>query len=82
MATGDKRPGKRAVPENLPEEWNLAEWEGALTLHVGTVYACTRCENLAMVTKGGVGVMEMVCCGAPMRRIECGARGDRPGGRP
>jgi hypothetical protein len=66
-----KRSGAQAIPESLPADWNLEEWEQALTINVGTSYACRRCGNLAMVTKGGVGVMEMVCCGEPMHKIAC-----------
>ena len=67
-------------PDNGGPEWDLNEWEEALTIHVGTTYACRECGNLAMVTKGGVGVMDMVCCGKQMevldslRATEGGAR--------
>ena len=54
-----------------PPEWDLAEWERALTINVGTVYVCRRCGNVVMVTKGGVGVMEMTCCGDAMDKREC-----------
>lgn len=57
-------------PETVPSEWNLGEWEEALTINVGTTYACRECGNLAMVTKGGVGVMEMVCCGKQMEQLD------------
>jgi hypothetical protein len=56
-------------PETPPPEWDLGAWEQALTIHVGTSYACRQCGNLVMVTKGGVGVMEMVCCGKPMEKL-------------
>lgn len=56
-------------PESAPPEWGLEEWERALTIHVGTAYACRKCGNLAMVTRGGVGTMELRCCGGPMSRI-------------
>ena len=51
-------------------EWDLNEWEEALTIHVGTTYACRECGNLTMVTKGGVGVMDMVCCGKKMEVLD------------
>jgi len=55
---------------DVPMEWSLGEWEQALTIHVGTAYACRECGNLVMVTRGGVGVMQLECCGRPMERIE------------
>ena len=55
--------------EELPFEWNLGDWEQALTIHVGTMYVCRKCENLVMVTRGGVGVMELVCCGRRMEKV-------------
>ncbi len=58
------------VPESAPPEWNLGEWEEALTIHVGDVYVCRRCQNIVMVSKGGIGVMELVCCGQNMEKVE------------
>ena len=57
------------VPETAPSEWNLGEWEQALTIKVGTAYVCRICDNLVMVTRGGIGILDMVCCGQPME--EC-----------
>ena len=51
-------------------DWDLAQWEEALTIHVGTTYACRACHNLVMVTRGGVGVVQLVCCGKPMEKIQ------------
>jgi desulfoferrodoxin-like iron-binding protein len=59
-----------AVPD-----WDMEEWESALTINVGTAYRCHLCGNIVMVTRGGVGVMELICCGVPMERIETGAPG-------
>ena len=56
--------------ESPPPEWNLDEWENVLTIHVGSAYVCRQCHNLVMVTKGGVGIMELVCCGKPMEKVE------------
>ncbi len=64
-----KRDKLETFPESVPPDWNLGEWETALNIHVGTGYACRDCGNLVMVTKGGVGVMDLVCCGQPMERI-------------
>lgn len=55
------------------EEWDLGDWEEVLSIHVGTVYVCRECGNIAMVTRGGVGVMELICCGKPMEKV---GRGD------
>ena len=57
-------------PTNVPSEWDLGEWEEALTIHVGTAYICRECGNVVMVTRGGTGVMQLVCCGKPMEKIE------------
>ncbi len=56
--------------------WELEDWERALTIHVGAAWRCTRCKNLVMVTRGGVGVMELKCCGAPMERVAPAAEGE------
>ncbi|OGV59297.1 MAG: hypothetical protein A2498_06000 [Lentisphaerae bacterium RIFOXYC12_FULL_60_16] len=50
-------------------DWDLEEWEHALTIRVGTAYACRQCGNLIMVTRGGVGVLDLVCCGKPMQPV-------------
>jgi hypothetical protein len=62
----------QGVPETNAE-WELNDWKKALTIHVGTAYCCRQCRNLVMITRGGVGVMELICCGRPMERIERGA---------
>ena len=67
-------------PEMPPAEWNLGDWESALTIHVGSAYACRNCENLVMVTRGGVGILNLVCCGRPMERVE--QKRAEPGGEP
>ena len=61
-----------------PPEYRLEDWVNAFSIHVGTAYACDNCHNLVMVTKGGVGVLELSCCGKPMQRLQppdCG-KGD------
>ncbi|HRU05486.1 MAG TPA: desulfoferrodoxin [Candidatus Brocadiia bacterium] len=40
-----------------------------MTLKVGKAYACRACGNLVMVTRGGVGVLDLVCCGKPMEEV-------------
>lgn len=60
-----------------PPEWNLEDWEEALTIHVGTAYACRDCGNLVMVTRGGVGVMDLKCCGGAMEQVSPGFDSDQ-----
>jgi len=50
-------------------EWSVDEWTGEWTIHVGRVYACETCGNMVMVTKGGVGVLEPICCDAEMKEV-------------
>jgi hypothetical protein len=56
-------------PEMPPADWNLGDWESALTIKVGQAYACRECENLVMVTRGGVGIIQLHCCGKPMECV-------------
>ena len=56
------------VPESL-HDWNTGDWEKVLSIHVGTAHICRACQNLVMVTKGGLGVMELICCGRPMEKV-------------
>ncbi|MFP4056438.1 MAG: hypothetical protein ACLF0G_06180 [Candidatus Brocadiia bacterium] len=58
MATGEEYP-----------EWTTEEWISAWTIHVGTAYRCEDCDTLIMVTKGGVGTLEPICCRKPMTRV-------------
>ncbi|MFH1731417.1 MAG: hypothetical protein ABIF82_07185 [Planctomycetota bacterium] len=69
----------RQFPESPPPQWHLDEWEKVLTIHVGTAYVCRQCQNLVMVTKGGVGILDLDCCGKPMEKVEAKSSG-RPGG--
>lgn len=61
------------TPTTPPSDWGLGDWESALTIRVGTTYVCRQCENIVMVTRGGVGVLELTCCGEPMEEIEIDA---------
>lgn len=62
-----------AVPMDYPSpEYNLEDWEKALTLTLGTAYACRDCGTVVMVTRSGVGTMEHTCCGKPMQVVEPG----------
>ena len=62
--------------ESTPPEWDLDTWKAALSIDVGAAYACHKCGNLVMVTRGGVGVMELRCCGGLMEKIERCAEGE------
>ena len=57
-------------PETAPPEWNLGDWEDDLTIEVGDAYLCRECGNLVMVTRGGVGIMELNCCGKLMEKVD------------
>ena len=57
------------TPEHAPADWDLDDWEQALTLHVGATYVCRECGNVVMVTRGGIGVMDLHCCGEPMEKV-------------
>ena len=58
------------LPDSVPPEWDLGEWERVLNIHVGDAFVCCECGNLVMVTKGGVGIMELTCCGKRMQKAE------------
>lgn len=68
-------------PESPPPQWHLDEWENVLTIHVGTAYVCRQCQNLVMVTKGGVGILDLGCCGKPMEKVEAKSTGGTGGER-
>lgn len=51
-------------------EWTAEEWLSAWTIHVGRAYRCEKCQTMVMVTKGGVGTLEPICCGEPMKPVE------------
>jgi len=59
----------RMTDSDVPD-WELGDWEAALTINVGTSYLCRECGNLVMVTRGGVGIMELTCCGKLMEKVE------------
>ncbi|HDZ20378.1 hypothetical protein LCGC14_0397680 [marine sediment metagenome] len=56
-------------PESPPPQWDLDDWEEALTIHVGVSYVCRDCGNVVMVTRGGVGILDLRCCGKPMEQV-------------
>ena len=51
-------------------EWSTEEWTRAWTINVGKAYVCEVCGTIVMVTKGGIGTLEPVCCEQPMKRVE------------
>ena len=59
---------------NVPD-WGLEEWEKAITIKVGSSFVCRNCGNIVMVTKGGVGVLDLKCCGKQMEPVP--SRGDK-----
>ncbi len=58
-----------AAQQNGQPDWELEEWQQALTIQVGAAHVCQVCGNVVMVTRGGVGVMELLCCGKLMERV-------------
>ena len=69
-------PKEKNVNTSVPD-WGLEEWEEALTIKVGTSYVCRSCGNVVMVTKGGVGVLDLKCCGQEMEHVSPSRSGDR-----
>lgn len=59
----------KRFPRQSEEKWNLGEWEEALTIDVGASFICRECGNVVMVTRGGVGILDLVCCDKPMERV-------------
>jgi len=51
-------------------EWTVDEWTSAWSIHVGRAYRCEKCQTMVMVTKGGIGTLEPICCGEPMKLVE------------
>ncbi len=64
-----------AAPANEQPDWELEEWQQALTINVGAAYVCHACGNVVMISRGGVGVMELKCCGEWMERVNAPAGG-------
>ena len=58
------------MPEAYAGEWDAEQWTRAWTIRVGGAYTCDVCGSVVMVSKGGVGVLEPVCCNQPMRALE------------
>ena len=51
-------------------EWSTEDWTKAWTINGGRAYVCEVCGTIVMVTKGGVGALEPVCCEQPMKLVE------------
>lgn len=52
------------------KEWDFDNWEKAWNIKVGTIYHCEKCKNTVMVMKGGEGVLDLKCCGSPMKEYK------------
>jgi len=50
-------------------EWTHEEWEREWHISVGSAYACKKCGNMIMITKGGVGTLEPYCCDELMQPV-------------
>jgi desulfoferrodoxin-like iron-binding protein len=59
-------------PRDAMADYSLDDWEKALTINVGTAYICRQCANRVMVTRGGLGSLDLVCCGHPMEKVRAG----------
>ena len=57
------------MSQETPYGWTAEEWTSAWTIRVGDAYICDECGTIAMCSKGGVGTLEPVCCGRPMRQM-------------
>lgn len=55
-------------------DYSLDEWESALSIGVGLTYVCRQCKNRVMVTRGGTGVLDLVCCGQAMEKVNAAGR--------
>lgn len=68
---GERKGAETMKKEHFSEaEWTVDEWKDAWTIKVGKAYVCHECEAMAMVTKGGIGVLEPICCGKEMSPLE------------
>jgi hypothetical protein len=43
-------------------EWSTKDWLNGWTINVGRAYCCKKCSSILMVTKGGIGNLEPICC--------------------
>ena len=50
------------MEEYVYNEWSSEQWEESWTINVGKAFSCEVCGTVIMVTKGGVGVLEPICC--------------------
>ena len=57
--------------------WDLGDWEDSLSIEVGSVYCCRVCENVAMVTKGGLGILQLSCCGQSVEIVSADKDGEQ-----
>jgi len=50
-------------------EWSSEQWEDSWTINVGKAYSCEVCGTVIMVTKGGIGMLEPICCEKTMKSL-------------
>jgi len=55
--------------ELLTGEWSPEQWQSAWNIQVGRAYGCKACGTVIMVSKGGVGNLEPICCKQPMQPL-------------
>ena len=58
------------MPEGESGEWDVEQWRRAWDIRVGAAFVCRVCGSMVMVTKGGVGVLEPICCGRRMEEVK------------
>ena len=60
------------MEQSIPStpEWSTEEWTRGWTINVGKAYVCEVCGTIVMVTKGGVGTLEPICCETRMKLVE------------
>ncbi len=55
--------------EYIYNEWEAEQWEESWSIDVGKAYSCSVCGTVIMVTKGGVGVLDPICCDENMKAL-------------
>jgi hypothetical protein len=61
----------KTPPEHYTtSEWTQEEWRRHWNISVGAAYACEKCGNMIMITKGGVGTLEPYCCDELMKPVK------------
>ncbi len=50
-------------------EWTPEQWQAAWNIQVGRVFACRTCGTMVIVSRGGVGNLEPICCKKMMELV-------------